>query len=103
MARLTRVESGRLTIGMVSSAKYDLPRLLADLHADHPAIEVRLRLGNRVEPVAAMQADDVDLAVMGRPPKDGPNRAEPFVVHPHALVTAPWPCVRRGRTGAGTG
>jgi LysR family transcriptional regulator, low CO2-responsive transcriptional regulator len=89
MARLTRVESGRLTIGMVSSAKYYLPRLLADFHADHPAIEVRLRLGNREELVAAMQAAEVDLAVMGRPPKDWPNRAEPFAVHPHALVTAP--------------
>lgn len=89
MARLTRVESGRLTIGMVSSAKYYLPRLLADFHADHPAIEVRLRLGNREELVAAMQAAEVDLAVMGRPPKDWPNRAEPFAIHPHALVTAP--------------
>lgn len=26
---------------------------------------------------------------MGRPPKDFPNRAEPFAAHPHVLVTAP--------------
>lgn len=88
MARLTRVESGRLTIGMVSSAKYYLPRLLARFHAEHPAIEVKLRLGNREELVAAMQANEVDLSVMGRPPKDWPNRAEPFAAHPHGLVTA---------------
>ena len=59
MARFTRVESGRLTIGMVSSAKYYLPRLLAAFHADYPAIEVRLRLGNRDELVAAMQGHPV--------------------------------------------
>ncbi len=89
MARFTRVESGRLTIGMVSSAKYYLPRLLAAFHADYPAIEVRLRLGNRDELVAAMQGNEVDVSVMGRPPKDWPNRAEPFAAHPHGLVVAP--------------
>ncbi len=89
MARFTRVESGRLTIGMVSSAKYFLPRLLAQFHADHPGIEVRLRLGNRDDLVAAMQANEVDVSVMGRPPKDWPNRAEPFAAHPHGLIVAP--------------
>jgi DNA-binding transcriptional LysR family regulator len=89
MARFTRVETGRLTIGMVSSAKYYLPRLLAAFHAEHPAIEVRLRLGNREELVAAMQSSEVDVSVMGRPPKDWPNRAEPFAAHPHGLVVAP--------------
>ena len=36
-----------------------------------------------------MQGGEVDLSVMGRPPKDWPNRAEPFAMHPHGLVTAP--------------
>ena len=89
MARLTRVESGLLAIGMVSSAKYFLPQLLAAFHAEHPAVEVRLRLGGREQLVALMQRGEVDLSVMGRPPKDWPNRAEPFAMHPHALVTAP--------------
>ncbi|RPH44584.1 MAG: LysR family transcriptional regulator [Burkholderiales bacterium] len=89
MARLTRVESGRLTIGMVSSAKYFLPRLLAEFHAEHPGIEVRLRLGNREELVAAMSASEVDVSVMGRPPKDWPHRAEPFAAHPHGLIVGP--------------
>lgn len=89
MARLTRIESGVLTLGMVSSAKYYLPPLLARFHAEHPAIEVRLRLGNRDQLVALMKANEVDLSVMGRPPRDWPNRAEPFALHPHVLVTAP--------------
>jgi DNA-binding transcriptional LysR family regulator len=89
MARFTRVESGKLTIGMVSSAKYFLPRLLAEFHAEHPGIELRLRLGNRDELVAAMSASEIDLSIMGRPPKDWPNRAEPFAAHPHGLIVAP--------------
>ncbi|EGJ12382.1 MULTISPECIES: LysR family transcriptional regulator [Rubrivivax] len=89
MARFARLESGRLTIGMVSSAKYFLPQLLAKFHTEHPAIDVRLRLGNREALVAMMAANEVDLSVMGRPPVDFPSRAEPFAKHPHVLVTAP--------------
>ncbi len=89
MARFARVESGRLVIGMVSSAKYFLPRLLAQFHTEHPSIDVRLRLGNREALVALMQANEVDLCVMGRPPVDFASRAEPFAKHPHVLVTAP--------------
>ncbi|HSW06952.1 LysR substrate-binding domain-containing protein [Aquabacterium sp.] len=89
MARFTGVESGLLTIGMVSSSKYFLPQLLAQFHAEHPAVAVRLRLGNREQLVALMQANEVDMSVMGRAPKEWPNRAEPFAAHPHVLVTAP--------------
>ena len=89
MARFARLESGRLTIGMVSSAKYFLPRLLARFHTEHPAVDVRLRLGNREQLVALMEANEVDLCVMGRAPVDFASRAEPFAMHPHVLVTAP--------------
>lgn len=64
MARFVRVEQGQLTIGMVSSAKYFLPRLLAEFHAEHPGIALRLRLGNRDELVAAMSTSEVDVSVM---------------------------------------
>lgn len=89
MSRFKRVEAGHLAIGMVSSAKYYLPALLAAFHAEHPAVQVRLALGGRNDLVALMQAHEIDLAVMGRPPKDWPARAEPFAAHPHGLITAP--------------
>ncbi|MFZ2649609.1 MAG: LysR substrate-binding domain-containing protein [Burkholderiaceae bacterium] len=89
MARFKGVESGLLTIGMVGSATYFLPRLLAQFQAEHPAVAVRLRLGNREQLVALMQANEIDVSVMGRSPKEWPNRAEPFAMHPHVLVTAP--------------
>ena len=89
MARFSRMESGRLTVGMVSSAKYFLPSLLALFHADHPAIELRLRLGNREQLAAWMSANEVDMAIMGRPPQGFASRAEPFAKHPHGLITAP--------------
>lgn len=89
MARFTRVESGPLTVGMVSSAKYFVPGLLAQFHRQHPSLVVRLRLGNREQLGTMLAHNELDLAIMGRPPKDLPHRAEPFAWHPHVLVTAP--------------
>ena len=89
MARLRGLQGGTLTIGMVSTAKYFLPRLIAAFHAEHPGIDMKLRVGNREQLVALMQRNEVDLAVMGRPPKEWATRAEPFAMHPHVLVTAP--------------
>jgi len=90
MARLKRVEHGLLTIGMVSTAKYFVPHLLARFHEEHPGVEVKLRLANnREQLVAQMDAGEVDLAIMGRPPRELTTRAEPFAPHPLVFVAPP--------------
>jgi len=85
-ARLKQAEVGRLTIGMVSTAKYFLPRMLGDFKREHPGVEVRLTVGNREQLVQLLQGNEVDIAVMGRPPKELATRAEPFAAHPHVFV-----------------
>ena len=90
MARFKRLEHGLLTIGIVSTAKYFVPQLLARFHEEHPGIEVRLRVvGNREQLVAMMDAGEVDLTVMGRPPKEFATRAEAFAAHPLVFVGPP--------------
>lgn len=90
MARFKGVESGLLSVGLVSTAKYFVPRLLARFHEEHPGVEVRLSVcQNREQLVALMQLGEVDLAVMGRPPKELATRAEPFAAHPQVFVSAP--------------
>ncbi len=88
VARFKGLQGGSLAVGMVSTAEYFVPRLLARFRAEHPGIDVRLRLGNREQLVQLMQRNEVDLAIMGRPPKEWATRAEPFAMHPHVLVTA---------------
>lgn len=101
VARLRGLEDGRLTIGMVSTAKYYLPRLLALFRKEHPGIEVRLTVGNRSQLVTLMQQSEVDLAVMGRPPEELATRAEPFAAHPLGIVAAPdHPLARADRVPA---
>ncbi|MBT9466621.1 LysR family transcriptional regulator [Hydrogenophaga sp.] len=90
MARFKRLEHGHLTIGIVSTATYFVPQLLARFHEEHPGVDVRLRVvGNREQMVALMEAGDVDLSVMGRPPKEIATRAESFAAHPFVFVCPP--------------
>jgi DNA-binding transcriptional LysR family regulator len=90
MARFKKLEHGLLTVGMVSTAKYFVPRLLARFRDDHPGIDVRLVVtANREALLARMEAGDVDLAVMGRPPRELSTRSEAFAVHPLVFVCPP--------------
>jgi LysR family transcriptional regulator, low CO2-responsive transcriptional regulator len=87
-ARLKQAQVGRLTIGMVSTAKYFLPRMLAEFRREHEHVEIRLAEGNREKLVRMLQGNEVDIAVMGRPPRELATRAEPFAAHPHVFVAA---------------
>ena len=61
-------------------------------------MDVRLRVAtNREQLVALMSAGDVDLSIMGRPPREVATRAESFAAHPLVFVAPPdHPLVRRG-------
>ena len=99
MARFKRLDHGQLTIGIVSTAMYFVPRLLARFHEEHKGVDVRLRVaGNREQLVTLMEAGEVDLSVMGRPPKEIATRAEAFAAHPLVFVCPPQhPLLAMGR------
>jgi DNA-binding transcriptional LysR family regulator len=86
VARLQQLEVGLLTIGMVSTAKYFLPRLLAEFRKQHPGIDIRLVVGNSEQLVQMLHNNEVDIAIMGRPPREFATRAEPFAAQPHFFV-----------------
>jgi len=102
MARFRRLETGLLTIGLVSTAKYFVPRLLARFRQEHPGVDVRLQVSqNREQLLALLHANECDLAVMGRPPKEMATRAEPFAPHPLVFVAPPdHPLLRLGHPPA---
>jgi len=89
MSGLRGLQTGRMTIGMVSTAEYFLPRLVARFRAEHPAVQMRLAVGNREQLVRQLRENEVDLAVMGRPPRDLDTRGEPFAAHPLSIIASP--------------
>jgi DNA-binding transcriptional LysR family regulator len=96
MAKLRKVQGGRITLGMVSTAEYFLPRVLARFRVRHPGVEMRLAVGNREQLSKLLHDNEVDLAVMGRPPRELDTRAEPFAAHPLGVIASPeHPLARR--------
>ncbi len=77
---------GKLRLGVVSTAKYFAPRLIAAFLEKYPGIKVDLLIGNRAETIAALRGHDLDLAIMGRPPRDVPLRSTVFGDHPLVII-----------------
>lgn len=88
-ARLRGLAGGRLVVGMVSTAKYLFPHLLADFRRKYPGVEVQLHTGNRATLVRQLSDNELDLAFMGNPPSELAARAEPFAAHPLGFVADP--------------
>ncbi len=86
---LKGVKGGRLSIGVVSTAKYFAPRLLAEFRRRHDGIVLDLRVGNRETVVHQLADNEIDLAIMGQPPQEFPTVAEPFADHPLVIVASP--------------
>lgn len=83
------VRSGSLRLGVVSTAKYFAPRLMAAFMKEFPNIDMRLIVGNRADIIASLKSHDVDIALMGRPAKDIPLRASAFGDHPLVIIASP--------------
>ena len=87
-ARLQRAEIGLLSVGMVSTAKYFMMRMLSDFRERHAGVDIRVCTGNREQLVKMLQNNEVDIAVMGQPPTELQTRTEPFAAHPLVFVAA---------------
>src|SRR5579862_2839758 len=49
LADLTNTKQGKVSVGIISTAKYFAPRALAHFARSHPGIELLLTIGNRAE------------------------------------------------------
>lgn len=87
--RMRGAQTGRLVVGMVTTAADFLPRMLSRFLREHPGVEVELSIGNRRTLVEQLHRNEVDLAVMGSPPRELDTRAEPFAAHPITAFASP--------------
>jgi DNA-binding transcriptional LysR family regulator len=91
---------GSLVVGAVSTAKYFAPQVVAGFMREYPDVDLKLFVGNRAQTIASLKDHRIDVALMGRPPRDVPVRAAAFGDHPLVIIAAPdHPLV--GRRGIG--
>jgi LysR family transcriptional regulator, low CO2-responsive transcriptional regulator len=81
--------SGRLSVGVVSTAKYFAPRLVAAFTRQNRDVDVRLQIGNRDEIVASLENFEVDVALTGRPPLAIPTEQHALGPHPYVMIAPP--------------
>lgn len=80
---------GKVTVGVVSTAKYYAPKAIAEFARQNIDVDVQLIVGNRREIIEAIDEYKVDCAIMGRPPEEqGINRTI-IGDHPHIVIAPP--------------
>jgi DNA-binding transcriptional LysR family regulator len=89
LAAMRGLNRGVLKLGAVSTAKYFAPSLLAAFTPDYPDVRIKFSVGNREEIIKQLAANDIDLVIMGRPPRELDTIAEPFAKHPLVIIASP--------------
>jgi len=89
LAALKSLAGGHVTVGVVSTAKYFAPQMLAAFARSHPGIDIELVVGNREETIAAFKSGRLDVAIMGRPPEDVEVESTPIGDHPQVIIAQP--------------
>jgi DNA-binding transcriptional LysR family regulator len=96
LAALRGLRGGRIRVAVTSTAKYFAPKLIALFAKRHPEVELRLVVNNREVVIQLVSANEVDLAIMGKPPEQLDTAAFPFADHPLVVVAPPdHPLARR--------
>ena len=89
LGELQGVSSGTLRIGAVVTAEHLLPSMLVKFTTERPNVRMKLHVGNRSEIVAMLSRKEIDLAIMGTPPREFRINAARFAHHPMAFVASP--------------
>ena len=89
MERFRGTQFRHLKIGVVSTAKYFLPHMLVEFKKDYPNLQIKIEARNRQQLVELLRDGEIDIAIMGLPPREIDTRAEAFANHPHVFIANP--------------
>ncbi|MES2260043.1 MAG: LysR family transcriptional regulator [Pseudomonadota bacterium] len=89
LGELQGVSSGTLRIGAVTTAEHLLPSMLVKFTTERPNVRMKLQVGNRSEIVNMLARKEIDLAIMGTPPREFRTNSARFARHPMAFVASP--------------
>ncbi len=82
------VVKGELSIAVITTAKYFMPRLLGAFVTQNPLVKPKLTVTNRAKVLQRLNANEDDLLIMGQVPKKLAVDAHPFIDN-ELVVVAP--------------
>ena len=77
---------GKLRIGLVTTAKHFLPRMLGDFYRRYPDIDIQLEIANRQGIVERLLGNQDDLYVMSYPPTNLDIVSLPFLDNEYVVL-----------------
>lgn len=89
LAAIKGKHAGHISVGIVSTAKYFAPRLVAAFSKENPKIDLSLSIGNRQETIALLRDYEIDIALMGQPPTEPSCVSQVIGRHPQVIIAPP--------------
>ena len=86
VADLKGTKQGQLRLGVITTAKYFIPRLLGSFCQQYPGIDVALKVTNHQEIQQRMLNNKDDLYIVSQPPEDIELQTQPFLNNPLVVV-----------------
>jgi len=86
---LKGVDHGIVAVGVVSTARYFAPTVLAEFMKIHPEVKIQLLVGNRETTMAKLENMELDFAITGLPPDHFGVEKEFISKHPQIIIAAP--------------
>jgi len=86
---LSRGNRGHVRLGFESTGRLFAARLVATLQKTCPDIEISFTVANRARIIEDLATGQIELAIMGRPPRVPRAEAVPVGSHPFGVFVAP--------------
>ncbi|MEW6312766.1 MAG: LysR family transcriptional regulator [Pseudomonadota bacterium] len=88
IADMQGLKQGKLKLGVITTAKYFIPRILGAFCRQYPGIDVSMKVSNRGRILERLDNNEDDLYILGQMPEDPNVIAQPFLDNP-LVVLAP--------------
>jgi DNA-binding transcriptional LysR family regulator len=86
VADLQGTKQGQLRLGVITTAKYFVPRILGSFCQQYPGIEVSLKVTNHQQIQRRMLENEDDLYIVSNPPDSLDLYTQPFLDNPLVVV-----------------
>ena len=89
ITELKGIDHGVVSVGVVSTARYFAPMVLAEFMRIYQDIKIQLQVGNRATIMEKLEALELDFAITGLPPDHFEVKKEFISNHPQIIIAAP--------------
>ena len=98
VTELKGIDHGVVSVGVVSTARYFAPMVLAEFMRIYEDIKIQLQVGNRDTTMEKLESMELDFAITGLPPEHFKVKKEFISNHPQIIIAPPdHPLARKSR------